>query len=78
MSRFTSVEKSWEERMRTLRQDLKDEDYGRLYFLLSLCLLDSYDENNYDRHEATKKTIKALKKHDYEGIEDGLDEMEAL
>ena len=78
MSRYTTVDRSWRERVRTLRQDLKDEDYARFFFLLCLCLVDAYDENDYDRHEAVKNTLKALKAHDYEGIEKGLDELEEL
>ena len=64
--------------MKTLRQDLNDEDYGRFYFLLSLCQIDAYDSNDYDRREILKGIIASLKERDYEKIIDGLDELESV
>ena len=77
-SNYTKVEKTWAERVETLRQNLADEDYGRLYFLLALCIVDAYDDDDYERHESARKTMEALRNHDYEGMENGLEEMGAL
>lgn len=78
MSRYTTVEKTWEERVRTLRQDFEDGDYARLYFLLSLCLVDAFDENDYDRHEAIRKAIEGMRNHDPKMIAEGIDELAEL
>lgn len=77
-SQYMTAPDYWSDRVRTLRDNLEAEDYGRLYFLLALCLIDAYDAHDYDRHEAVSKAIAGLKAHDYEAIEKGIDELEGI
>lgn len=77
-SQYMTAPDYWSDRVKTLRENLEAEDYGRLYFLLALCLVDAYDSNDYDRHEAIKKSIQGLRAHDYEAIEEGIDELEEI
>ena len=64
--------------MQAIRQDMRSEDYGRLYFLLSLCLIEAYDENDYDRHEAIKKALHGMRMHDLSELAEGIAELEEL
>lgn len=77
-SRYTNREESWEERVATMRRDLEDQDYDRLFFILSLSLCDAYDMHDYDRHEIIKGILDGMRKHDYSAMEDGITELESI
>ena len=78
LSRYTTREEVWQERIDTMRADLAAGDFGRLYFLLALSLCDAYDTHDYDRHKILEETITAMRKHDYEGIDNGIAALENL
>lgn len=61
-SKYETRGTSWSDRIATMRADLMESDGARLYFIVALSLLDSSDNNDYDRHALLERISAILRK----------------
>ena len=67
-SKYLTVQQDWDERIRVMEKNLRDEHYDFLYFNIVLNLVDAQDNADYDREKVLKKALAAFKRNAFEMV----------